>query len=169
MTRNKQGYLVHNYVRSRISWMIRRDMAEVQQIEDSSFPNPWTETEFITCLRNRDCIGMVVIDDDVVIGFMIYELHKTRLHLLSMAVRPSHRRRGVATEMIQKLTSKLCFGRRGMIALEIRESNLEAQLLFRKLGFRATRVLRDFYEETNEAAYLFQYRKAAAEECEPKE
>jgi len=46
--------------------------------------------------------------------------------------------------------------------LEIRETNLSAQLFFRALGFRAVSVLRDFYEDTPEDAYLMQYRYSAA-------
>ena len=46
--------------------------------------------------------------------------------------------------------------------LEVRETNLPAQLFFRQLGFRAVSVLRDFYEDTTEDAYLMQYRHTAA-------
>jgi ribosomal-protein-alanine N-acetyltransferase len=45
----------------------------------------------------------------------------------------------------------------------VRETNLSAQLFFRSLGFRAVSVLRDFYEDTTEDAYLMQYRYRAAE------
>ena len=46
--------------------------------------------------------------------------------------------------------------------LEVRETNLPAQLFFRAHGFRAVSVLRDFYEDTAEDAYLMQYRHSAA-------
>ena len=57
-----------------IRWMIRRDMPEVLEIEQSSFEFPWTEEDFIRCLRQRNCIGMVAEYDEKVVGFMIYEL-----------------------------------------------------------------------------------------------
>ena len=47
--------------------------------------------------------------------------------------------------------------------LEVRETNLDAQLFFRAQGFRAVNVLRDFYEDTTEDAYLMQYRYRATE------
>ena len=102
---------------------------------------------------------MVQTDEsDHVQGFMIYELHKSRIHILNFAVDPIHRRSGVGSEMIVKLVAKLAFQRRNRIVLEVRESNLDAQLFFQKLGFRATGVLKDFYEDCPEDAYLFQYR-----------
>lgn len=42
-----------------IRWMIRRDMQEVLEIEKSGFEFPWSEEDFIRCLRQRNCIGMV--------------------------------------------------------------------------------------------------------------
>lgn len=148
-----------------IRWMIRRDMPAVLGIESECFEFSWTEDDFIRCLRQRNCIGMVAEQDDQIVGFMIYELHKNRLHVLNFAVAASHRRRGVGKAMLGKLLSKLSHERRNRIMLEVRETNLEAQLFFKGLGFRAVSVLRDFYEDTDEDAYLMQYRyRASAEE-----
>lgn len=150
-TEANQGVCVH------IRWMIRRDMSEVLDIESQSFEFPWTEEDFIRCLRQRNCIGMVAEFEERVVGFMIYELHKTRLHVLNFAVHPELRRHGVGNAMLQKLISKLSPQRRNRILLEVRETNLAAQLFFRNCGFRAISVLRQFYEDTPEDAYLMQY------------
>ncbi len=120
-----------------IRWMIRRDMPSVMSIEQQSFEFPWSEEEFIRCLRQRNCIGMVAERDDKVVGFMIYELHKNRLHLLNFAVGAEARRAGVGSAMIEKLVSKLTADRRNRIMLEVRETNLDAQIFFRQRGFRA--------------------------------
>lgn len=144
-----------------IRWMITRDMPEVLSIEARSFEFFWQEDDFIRCLRKRSCIGQVAEYRDQVVGFMIYELHKTRLHILNFAVDPDFRRRGVGQQMVAKLLSKLSLRRRCRIMLEVRERNLPAQLFWKAMGFRAISVLRDFYEDTTEDAYLMQYRLAA--------
>jgi ribosomal-protein-alanine N-acetyltransferase len=145
-------------LRVHIRWMIRRDMADALDIENDGFEFPWSEDDFIRCLRQRNCIGMVAEQEDRVVGFMIYELHKSRLHLLNLAVSKDFRRRGVGAQMMAKLTAKLSTQRRTRILLEVRETNLSAQVFFRALGFRAVSVLRDFYDDTTEDAYLMQYR-----------
>ena len=154
-------------LRVHIRWMIRRDMPEVLDIEKGSFEFPWCEDDFIRCLRQRNCIGMVAEHDDQVVGFMIYELHKTRLHVLNFAVDPDYRRQLVGLQMIEKLASKLSSQRRTRISLEVRETNLDAQLFFKENGFVATAVLRDFYDDSTEDAYVMQYRYEGAmeEEC----
>jgi ribosomal-protein-alanine N-acetyltransferase len=136
--------------------MIRRDMLEVLAIEQEAFEFPWSEDDFARCLRQRNCIGMVAEMSDSIVAFSVYELHRTRLHVLNFAVLRSHRRLGVGTQMMAKLTAKLAPDRRNRIVLEVRETNLAAQLFFRSLGFRAVSVLRDFYQDTAEDAYLMQ-------------
>jgi ribosomal-protein-alanine N-acetyltransferase len=140
--------------------VIRRDMPEVLAIEVSSFEFPWVEEDFIRCLRQRNCIGMVAEHDDQMVGFMIYYLNKNRIQVLNFAVAPEFRRRGVGTQMVAKLIGKLSAQRRTRIALEVRETNLAAQLFFRTAGFRAVSVLRDFYEDTPEDAYEMVFRLA---------
>ena len=144
--------------RVHIRWMIRRDMPEVLQAEQLSFEYAWTEEDFLRCLRQRNCIGMVAEHGEKVVGFMIYELHKNKLHILNFAVHPAWRRLAVGAQMVAKLISKLSSHRRTRITLEVRETNLAAQLFFRKQEFRAVRVLRQFYEDSGEDAFLMEYR-----------
>jgi [ribosomal protein S18]-alanine N-acetyltransferase len=145
-------------VRVHIRWMIRRDMPAVLATEKTSFEFPWLEEDFIRCLRQRNCIGMVAEHDDQVVGFMIYELHKARIHVLNLAVTPEYRRRGVGSQMVAKLIAKLSPQRRNRVVLEVRETNLPAQLFFRENDFRAVSVLRGFYADTPEDAYVMQHR-----------
>jgi len=144
-------------LRVHIRWMIRRDMPEVLHIEQESFEFPWSEEDFLRCLQQRNCIGMVAEHQEHVVGFMIYELQKTQLHVLNFAVQKPYRRRSVGSQMMTKLVSKLSSQRRSQILLEVRETNLSAQLFFREQGFRATTVLRAYYEDSPEDAYLMKY------------
>ncbi len=146
-----------NVITSCTRYMIRKDMPSVREIEEESFEFPWPEEDMLRCLRQRNCIGMVNQYGSLVDGFMIYELHKSRLHLLNFAVHPGYRRRGIGNAMMETLTEKVSEGRRNRILLEVRETNLAAQCFYRDAGFRAVSVLRDFYDDTTEDAYLMKY------------
>jgi [ribosomal protein S18]-alanine N-acetyltransferase len=151
------GRLQKEQLRVHIRWMIRRDMPEVLSMEQSSFDYSWTEEEFLRCLRQRNCIGMVAESGENVMGFMIYELHKNKLHILNFAVNEEHRRSGVGRQMIAKLVGKLSSHRRTKITLAVRETNLDAQIFFREMGFKAQRTLKNYYEDSGEDAYLMQF------------
>lgn len=140
-----------------VRWLIRRDMPEVLDIESTSFEFPWTQDDFIACLQQRNCIGMVAELEGEVVGYIVYEMGRADFHVMNLAVRPDVRRRGVGQQLITKIISKLRTGQRTEVGLEVRETNLAAQLFFRRLGFQAIRVLKDFYEDTVEDAYSMEY------------
>ncbi|MBX9585474.1 MAG: GNAT family N-acetyltransferase [Gemmataceae bacterium] len=177
------GRAQRDRVRLHIRWMIRRDLPDVLLAERASFEFPWTEDDFLRCLRQRNCIGMVAETDDPpgfppaahpwahggsrAVGFMIYELHKTRLHILNFAVHPYARGAGIGGQMVGKLVHKLTTHRRLKITLAVRERNLAAQTFFRRHDFRATRVLRNYYEDSGEDAFQMEYRAGAEFADEP--
>jgi ribosomal-protein-alanine N-acetyltransferase len=140
-----------------IRWLIRRDMAEVLDIERACFDQAWTEEDYLCCLRQRNCIGMVAEHNHRIVGVMIYELHKAKLRILNFAVGPDAQRQSVGTQMVRRLIDKLSQQRRKEIILELRETNLSAQLFFRSRGFRAVGVLRCHYDDTTEDAYLMRF------------
>jgi len=154
--------------RLHVRWMIRKDMEQVLDIERSRFEYPWSEEDFIKCLRQRNVIGMVAdVSNDrqeylAIAGYMVYELHPRRLHLLNIAVGVPFEGRGIGRKMIAKIQGKLSLERRTRIATEVRESNTDAQLFFKALGFNCVNVLHDFYDEErshpDEDAYSFVYR-----------
>ncbi len=152
------GMYSEKEIRVQVRWMVRRDLPEVLDIEKQCFEFPWREEDFLHCLRQRNCIGMVAEYEGRVVGFMIYEVPKNRIHLLNIATHPEFRHRSVAAQMIRKLVGKLVNQRRTRIVMEIRETNLPALLFFRSQGFLATSILRNFYEEMHEDAYVMQYR-----------
>lgn len=147
-----------------IRWLIRRDMADVLRIEHESFEFPWTEEDFLGCLRQRNCIGMVAEHEQQIVGFMVYELHKSRLSILNFAVASEARRQQVGAQMAQKLIDKLSQQRRNEIVLEVRETNLDAQLFFSRFDFKAVSILRNHYDDTTEDAYVMRYRLQESEE-----
>jgi len=147
-----------NEIKVSIRWMSRRDMKEVLEIESECFEFAWNEEDFMQCLRQRNCIGMVAEYQGRVVGYMIYELQKTKIHLLNVATLSKFRRKGVGAQLVAKLIAKLGNQRRSRITLEVRETNLPAQLFLRSLGFLAIDILHGFYEGTNEDAYQMVYR-----------
>jgi len=131
-----------------IRWLIRSDLPEVIEIENRSFPIPWTEDEFIKCISQRNCIACVAESKQsgVIFGYMVYELQKHTINLANVAVAPEVRRSGVGFAMVQRLIDKLTQQRRQAIAAEVSENNLDAQLFFAASGFKARRCVANHYE-----------------------
>ncbi len=149
-------------------WMIKRDMEEVEQIERLSFSQPWNSDDFIAALRRRNVVGQVLeVDEELIVGFVIYELHKHSLRIVNIAVHPDDRRVGAARRMVKRLTEKLNCSNRSLVSVEIRETNLAAQLFFKSAGFWCEAILKGQYEGTTDDSYCFVFRKPVDEYGEP--
>jgi ribosomal-protein-alanine N-acetyltransferase len=150
-----------------IRWMIRRDMPRVLEIEAESFSSPWTEREFIRCLRQRNIIGMVAEEGDTVIGYMLYELHKSYIHVRNFAVASDFRRQGVGRKMAEKLKDKVhAHPYRDRIAVDVSDANLTAHLFWKANGFKAIGIVQQPFEDCDNDAYSFVYRESGvAVEC----
>lgn len=148
-----------------IRWMLKRDMPEVLAIEEQSFKRPWTEEDFCRCLR-LNCIGLVAKNGEKIVGFVIYELRERKNHIINFAVPLSMRRKGIGSQLVAKIVSKLSSHRRTRITVEVRETNLSAQLFFRKQGFRSVRIVHGYYKDGKEDAYSMEYRLAGADDDE---
>ncbi len=155
----------HRQVKGGAVWlrcMIRRDMPEVLEIERRSFEYPWSKADFVRALQHRNALGQVAEIDDRVVGFMVFALYGTRIELWNLAVAPDCRRQGVGRAMIAERLKALSAQRRHMLAANVREHNLAAQVFFRELAFRCVAVMRRFYDDTPdgvaEDAYRMVYR-----------
>ncbi len=144
--------------RVHIRWMIRRDMPEVLAIEHASFEYPWCEEEFLRVLRQRNCIGMVAEHGERIVGFMIYELHRNKIHVLDFATpsripAPRHRATN-GREACRKAFHP---------APEPHRTLTSGKRIFRpsfssgSWDFRAMEVVREHYLDTGEDAYSMQY------------
>lgn len=150
----------HGQGNIQVRWLIRRDMPDVLKIEQHSFGIPWTESDFLSCLRQRNCIGMVAEADHQILGFMIYELTKRQIWLRHFAVHPGSRRQKVGSRMIQRLVDKLSQQRRCDILIPVDEANLPAQLFLKAQGFRAIQILHRYEMDTSGQcadAYLMRF------------
>jgi ribosomal protein S18 acetylase RimI-like enzyme len=150
-----------------IAWCVRRinpgDLAEVLAIESIQFDFPWTRTDFVRCLRVKSHFGIVAATGPNytagrVLGFAIYAMKPTRLDLMNIAVAPDVLRLGIGESLIDEITKRLRVSGRSCLTATVRERNTGALLFFRKAGFRVVATLRGVYEETDEDAYVAEYR-----------
>jgi ribosomal-protein-alanine N-acetyltransferase len=140
-----------------IRWMILRDMPNILAIEKRAFDFPWDEADFKTALKRRSCIGMVAEEHEAIVGYFVYDLCDGFIHVLNLAVDPTHARRGIGTKLITRLIEKISQQRRTRICMEVRESNLGAQLFLKNQGFVAQCIVKNHYCDTGEESYRFEY------------
>lgn len=138
--------------------MRRRHLRRVLEIEEQVHPRPWTHRTFVTEINKmkdgtRYYLVAYVGDDLVGYGGMMFVGDDA--HITNVAVDPKWQGRGVATEIMLDLS--LLAVDRGCVAmtLEVRNTNVAAQNLYRQFGFAPAGVRKRYYENTEDAIVMW--------------
>lgn len=126
--------------------MLKQDLPQILAIEKQLSVYSWNEQDFLTALRQRNCFGSVAESGDKILGNLIFVTHPTEYELVKLTIHPSHYRRQVASQFIDKLKGRLGNLNRNKITGVVEESNLTAQLFFKNQGFQAVEVFRHYFE-----------------------
>ena len=133
-----------------------RDLGAVERIERRSYTSPWSRSMFASELAKPSSISLGAFDQLTgrLLGYLIISRYVDAWHVMNVAVAPSHRRRGIATMLLERLFELTAgHGRRGY-TLEVRVSNGPAIRLYERLGFRPRGVRRGYYTDNREDALI---------------
>lgn len=138
------------------------DLPSVISIERRSFPTPWSLAMFVLELSKPSGICLAAEDDEGLVGYLVCSRYEQVWHLMNVAVSPQHRRRGVATELIERLFGAAGTGSR--FTLEVRVSNIGAIAMYEGFGFRSAGRRRRYYNDNGEDALIMwlAYERAQA-------
>lgn len=125
--------------------MRAEDRQAVLRIEEASFPDAWTAGAFDGLLARAQISGHVLERDRECVGFFVVAHEPGFLHLANLAVAPAARRTGLATKGLRAIEKIAWAHGLPRVTLEVRETNLAAQLLYRSNGYQAVEILRSYY------------------------
>jgi len=138
-----------------IDAMTLDDLEGVQEVERASFPVPWPSNAFRTELtQNKNARYIVARERDRIVGYAGLWLMVDEAHITTFAVLPEHRRRRIGERMLQRLFDVADEMGAEWLTLEVRVSNIGAQRLYEKYGFRRAGVRRRYYSDNNEDALI---------------
>ena len=115
--------------------MRREDISKVFDIEQASYPYPWTRGVFADCLRVGYCCRVADVDRGIG-GYAIISSAAGEAHLLNLCVAPSVRATGIGRLLLDSTLVEARLLRAQRLFLEVRPSNERAIELYRRNGFR---------------------------------
>lgn len=158
-------------------YVIRRatpkDAPEIQKLNHRNLPEKYS-LSFITSLLTRPNASYLVEYNGKPIGYTIAIIDKsiyayTRIiplyfgHIVSVAVNPEHRRKGLARRMIMKAIEDLRVEARARgidlagVVLEVRVTNEPAIRLYESIGFEIAYIRPSYYRD-GETGLIMIYR-----------
>jgi ribosomal-protein-alanine N-acetyltransferase len=131
------------------------DLLAVVELDKLSFTLPWPERAFRFELTDNPASRCWVADlDGKIAGMIVAWLLVDEAHIATIATHPDHRRQGIAKELLMYALRYM--SKEGAVSsfLEVRESNMPAQEMYRTFGYEAVGRRKRYYKDTDEDAIL---------------
>ena len=124
--------------------MLESDTAAVAALEKQVSLDPWPEKLFSDCIRvGYSC--WVLENNNEIVGFGLLSCAAGEAHILNLVIDSNWRRQGVGRRMMQHLVNITRELKADIVYLEVRESNLIARELYRKLSFTEIGIRKGYY------------------------
>src|SRR5690348_6079533 len=130
------------------------DLAAIETIERRAYPTPWSRSMFASELAKPTSICLGAFEGLDLIGYVINSRYVDAWHIMNVAVAPEHQRRGVASQLLERLFELTRNDERRGYTLEVRVSNEGAVRLYEQLGFEARGIRRGYYTDNREDALI---------------
>lgn len=130
------------------------DLDNVMVIEGLCFPNPWPRRIFEMEIESHRAFNLIARLDGVLIGYIISWKIYDEVHILNIAVHPEFREHGIGKQLLQECLYYFRENKAKYAILEVRESNLTAQNLYKKFGFNKIGIRKNYYSDNEEDAIV---------------
>jgi ribosomal-protein-alanine N-acetyltransferase len=116
--------------------MTVEDISAVVALDQMSFSLPWPERSFRFELTNNPASRCWVAEvDGRLIGMIVNWLLVDEVHVATLAIHPDFRRQGIAKKLLTH-SLRYMIGEGAISSfLEVRESNIAAQEMYRRFGY----------------------------------
>lgn len=130
------------------------DIANVVEVETKSFQIPWSKESFENELKNKLALYLVAKVDEKAVGYIgVWKIFDEG-HITNVAVHPEFRGKGIGKALISELLSLCSKDGITSFTLEVRESNVVAQSLYKSFGFIEEGKRKAYYSDNNEDAII---------------
>jgi ribosomal-protein-alanine N-acetyltransferase len=130
------------------------DLEQVVALDQMSFSLPWPARSFTYECNNPLARCWVTELDSRVIAMVVAWDIVDEIHIATIATHPHFRKQGIGKNLLSHtLRSAKAEGARASF-LEVRESNLAAQEMYRKFGYVESGRRKEYYNDNGEDAIM---------------
>lgn len=135
-------------VEVRLEPMREADLDAVLALEQQAYSHPWQHRHFADCLAGG-YHAQLLKAGDTLLGYFVAMEGFEEVHLLNLAVSPSHQRQGWARLLLDALVLWARGRNLQWVWLEARASNTRAVQVYKAHGFRYVGLRKQYYPANN--------------------
>jgi ribosomal-protein-alanine N-acetyltransferase len=130
------------------------DLSDVETIERRAYRTPWSRSMFASELAKSTSVCLGAFEGERLVGYVINSRYVDAWHVMNVAVDPAYQRRGIATQLLERLFELTADDERRGYTLEVRVTNAGAIRLYEGLGFELRGRRRGYYTDNHEDALI---------------
>jgi [ribosomal protein S18]-alanine N-acetyltransferase len=123
-----------------------RDAGVIAKLHAASFQRGWSEEEIQRLLTDRNVVGHFLTIGRTIVGFILSRLAAGESEILSVAIAPGWRGRGLSRPLVELHLRRLAGLGARAVFLEVAETNAPANQLYRKAGFYEVGRRQGYYQ-----------------------
>jgi ribosomal-protein-alanine N-acetyltransferase len=138
------------------------DLQDVMRINRVCLPENYTDMFFVDLHERFPDTFIVALEDHEMVGYIMCRVEVglsnfglggliRKGHVVSLAVMPTARRKGVASALLKAAMDGMCGYKARQIYLEVRVTNEAGVKLYKKLGLETTRTIPGYYSDGEDA------------------
>lgn len=132
---------------------LKKDIVPMAELQKKCFSIPLSEKDFLYYIENPDYCLIVADDNGNPAGHCLASTVGDSTEIISIAVDEKSRRKGFGEALIKEVIGESERKKKFAVLLEVRSSNIGAQSLYEKCGFKKIAVRKHFYELPAEDGY----------------
>lgn len=119
------------------------------------FPESWDEASFVALLANPSNYGLIAVDaEKLPLGFLLAAKAADEAEILTLAVHPAHRRRGLAKLLLSRFSEEAGSVGVKRVFLDVAEDNIVARNLYTTAGFSLSGRRKAYYSDGQDAMIM---------------
>ena len=142
-----------------------RDLYAVSEINRSCLPENYALTSFIDTFQKFPLAFIVAEGERGLVGYIMGRMENgvsnithfrvvRKGHIVSVAVLPAYRRAGIGSELVLRAVRAFFDMGADECYLEVRRTNVDAMVMYGRLGFLRAKILPKYYADDTDAVLM---------------
>ena len=134
--------------------MTKDDVDDVYKVEEDCFVDPWSKESIRKELKNDLARYLVAEIDGEIVGYVGVWFVVDEGHITNVAVHSNYRGKKIGDKLVKEMVELCKQSNIVAMTLEVRVSNIVAQNLYKKYGFKMGGIRKEYYSDNKEDAII---------------
>ncbi len=131
------------------------DLDKILEIENMTFSTPWTRESFLKEIRDNHLAKYLLIEyKGEIVGYGGMWFIMDEAHITNIAISKNFRKKKLGSFLVKSMIEYAELQGIKRMTLEVRDSNIAAQRLYSKYGFKPYGIRPRYYQDNNEDAVI---------------